>query len=70
MVKTKGNRGWFGKIEFSQGMRLGPEARVTAESHPKFAELIQRYYDSSIENVHMKKGGENARFGFGQCACR
>jgi hypothetical protein len=62
-----GESGWFGKIEFSQGMSLGLESRVTPESHPEFAKLIQYYYDEEIENEHIRKGGENARFGFGQC---
>lgn len=65
--KVQGKFGWFGKIEFSQGMTLGPECRITTETHPQFAKLIENYYDSSIENEHMMKGGENARFGFGQC---
>jgi hypothetical protein len=63
-----GNAGWFKKIEFSHGMSLGPDFQVTPESHPDFAALIEKYYDNEIENEHMKKGGENARFGFGQCA--
>jgi hypothetical protein len=67
LKKSRGESGWFEKIEFSQGMSLGPESQVTRESHRDFAKLIQDYYDDSIENEHVKKGGENARFGFGQC---
>ena len=33
----------------------------------QFATLIQAYYDDAIEDRHMKKGGKDARFGFGQC---
>jgi len=62
-----GDAGWFTKMEFSQGMRLDADFPVTAETHPEFAALIEEYYDDAIENEHMKKGGENARYGFGQC---
>jgi hypothetical protein len=65
--QSRGEAGWFGKIEFSQGMSLGPESRVTAESHPEFARLIEDYYDRDIENNHIRKGGDTARFGFGHC---
>jgi hypothetical protein len=58
---------WFQKIEFSEGMRLEADFPVTKMTHPDFAELIEEYYDDSIENEHMKRGGENARYGFGRC---
>ena len=62
-----GDSGWFADMEFSQGMCLEDEFPVTASSHPEFASLIQDYYDPSIESEHMRKGGENARYGFGKC---
>jgi hypothetical protein len=66
--QSLGDAGWFKKIEFSHGMSLGPESQITSTTHPHFAALIEKYYDDEIENEHMRKGGENARFGFGQCA--
>jgi hypothetical protein len=62
-----GPTGWFAGIELSRGMLLDVDLRVTNESHPAFAALVQSYYDDSIENEHMKKGGDDARFGFGRC---
>lgn len=62
-----GTGGWFREIELSSGMRLPGEFSVTSATHPEFGELIQAYYDASIEDEHMKKGGEDARYGFGKC---
>ena len=62
-----GDAGWLKNIEFSQGMSLGSDFPVTAKSHPDFAALIENYYDNDIENEHMRKGGDNAEFGFGHC---
>lgn len=62
-----GADGWFREIELSAGMRLPGEFSVNAATHPEFGSLIQAYYDASIEDEHMKKGGEDARYGFGKC---
>jgi hypothetical protein len=58
--------GWFREIELSSGMALPGEFSVTSAAYPEFGELIQAYYDASIEDEHMKKGGD-ARYGFGKC---
>lgn len=65
--KAVGPDGWFKNMEWTYGMRLGAECKVTATSHPPFAALVQTYYDDSIEDKHVKKGGKDARFGFGEC---
>ncbi len=66
--KALGPSGWFTKkIEMSFGMRLDREFSVTASSDPDLVELIESYYDDAIETESMKKGGRNARYGFGQC---
>lgn len=62
-----GTGGWFREIELSSGMQLSGEFSVTATTHPDFGALIQAYYDASIEDEHMEKGGEDARYGFGKC---
>lgn len=62
-----GAGGWFRAVELSAGMRLPGEFAVTATTHPPFGELIRAYYDDSIEDEHMRKGGEDARYGFGKC---
>lgn len=66
--KTLGTDGWFRKkIEMSFSMQLPAEVSVTHDTHPEFAAIIHAYYDPSIENEHMRKGGVDARFGFGGC---
>jgi hypothetical protein len=62
-----GPDGWFQKIELSSGMCLPDEFSITSATHSEFGELIQTYYDDSIEDEHMRKGGEDARHGFGKC---
>ena len=62
---------WFERVEFSSGMQLQANFLIKPEEIPEFAPLIQKYYDDadeSIVNRHMKMGGEDARFGFGNCA--
>jgi hypothetical protein len=60
---------WFNAIELSSGMRLPGNFAVTSATHPDFGQLIQAYYDESIAkgNEHMMKGGDDCRYGFGQC---
>ncbi|MCE9566515.1 MAG: hypothetical protein K8U57_31210 [Planctomycetes bacterium] len=63
-----GADGWFRqKIEMSYGMRIPAEVGITPQSHEDFAAIVQEYYDNSIESEHMRKGGNDARFGFGGC---
>lgn len=64
----RGNRGWFERVDFTYGTVFRDSFPVTAESHPEFLSIVNKYYDDSIENEHMKKGGEDARLGFGKCA--
>jgi hypothetical protein len=66
--KARGQGNWFESVEFSCGMRLPADFPVKLENHPAFAPLVQKYYDESIEDEHIKKGGTNARLGFGRCA--
>lgn len=67
MRECLGAENWFRDIELTCGMRLPGEFVVTHQTHKDFGQLIQAYYDDSIEDEHMRKGGEDARFGFGKC---
>ncbi len=66
--KARGKEKWFDSVEFTSGMRLPADFPIKMNEHPGFAALIQKYYDDSIEDEHMKKGGLDARLGFGKCA--
>lgn len=66
--KARGEGKWFESVEFSCGTQLPADFPVRLEDHPAFAPLVQKYYDDSIEDEHVRKGGANARLGFGQCA--
>lgn len=47
---------------------LPPSIKVVRDSIEKFKDLIDKYYDPSIFDDHIKKGGANdARFGYGDC---
>lgn len=58
---------WFERVKFTWGIELPPNIRETVTSSPEFAKLVQRYYDDSIETRHMKVGGDDGRWGFGEC---
>lgn len=62
-----GGKTWFQHVEFTFGMILPKSFSVHAEDEQEFAELVQNYYDDSIETIHIKKGGSDARWGFGEC---
>lgn len=59
---------WFDTVEFTHGMLLPPDLPIKLADDPDLAQLIERYYDDSIEDQHMKKGGVDARLGFGRSA--
>ena len=65
-ARGKGN--WFERVEFTSGTLLQPEFPIRPVEHPDFIRLVEKYYDDAVETKHMKKGGDNARLGFGQCA--
>lgn len=65
--KEKGE-GWFERVVFSHGTVLPEDLPITGDHYRPFLELVQNYYDPSIESEHMKVGGDDARLGFGQCA--
>jgi hypothetical protein len=59
---------WFERVELTSGFRLPESLPIRHEDHEDFMRLVEEYYDDAIEDQHMKKGGTNARLGFGQCA--
>jgi hypothetical protein len=65
---AKGKGSWFERVEFSSGTLLQPDFPIEAADHPEFAALVENYYDPAIETASIKKGGDNARFGFAGCA--
>lgn len=60
--------GWFERVSFSHGTVLPEDLPITDNRHSPFLDLVLKYYDPSIENEHMKVGGDDARLGFGKCA--
>lgn len=58
---------WFPKVEFSYGTILPDNIQVRPERYPDFCQLIETYYDSSIETESLRKGGETAKYGFSSC---
>jgi hypothetical protein len=67
-TRTSADVGWFERVRFSYGTVLPRDFPVDPGRHPGFLELVRDYYDDSIETMHMKLGGEDARLGFGHCA--
>ena len=60
--------GWFSKVVFSFGMVFPDGIQIVDTDHPKFFDLIDKYYDSSVESRHSDVGGEGFRRGFAGCA--
>jgi len=60
--------GWFNNVKFSYGTVLPVELPLDEARHAGFLALTQKYYDASIETRHTRKGGTDARLGFGACA--
>ena len=59
---------WFERVEFTWGTVLPPQFKVSPEDEPNFANLVETYYDNSIETRAMRVGGKDGRWGFSECA--
>jgi hypothetical protein len=46
---------------------LDERVRITVNSDEAFVKLVERYYDTSEEDEHTRKGGTNVKFGFAAC---
>jgi hypothetical protein len=47
---------------------LSEKVRVNPTSEPKFDAILQKYYDPSIMDPHLAKGGPDVIYGYGGCA--
>ncbi len=55
-------------VQFSFGMLLPSEIKLTTSSDEPFASLCERYYDHSIYDKHFKKSGcSDGKFGYAGC---
>lgn len=55
-------------IQFSFGMLLPSNIKLTPKSEEPFASLCKNYYDHSIFDKHFKKSGcEDGKFGYAEC---
>lgn len=44
--------------------QIGADISLTASDSDKIVEVIETYYDASVEDEHTKKGGSDLRYGF------
>jgi len=47
---------------------LSEDIRVTPEKAPQFDVILKKYYDPSIMDEHLEKGGPNVIYGYAGCA--
>jgi hypothetical protein len=68
--KAKQEQGqcWFPKVTFSFGTVLPEDLPVGRETFPRFARLVDKYYDKAIRTKSMDIGGTDGRWGFNGCA--
>jgi hypothetical protein len=59
---------WFASVEFSFGMVLPELFKVREPDDKEFLDLVDKYYDPSIETQHFKIGGAGAKLGFAEGA--
>jgi len=59
--------GWYPKVQFTWGITLPDEIRLSPSKVPEFSELVNKYYDNAIKTVHTNVGGDDVKWGFGSC---
>ena len=68
-VKQEKNNNWFREVKFSFGMTLPQYFPFDKQKPNAFNDIIQKYYDSAIQNEHTEIGGSgDMRYGFHGCA--
>ena len=67
---AKGNGNWFDFVDFSSGMTLQAGLSTRLNDHPEFAALVQKYYDNSIEDEHIKRVGTTLALASANARCR
>ena len=56
------------KVQFSYGMTLPKDIKLTRYSEEKFVNLCEKYYDPSIYDKHFRKSGaKDGKFGYAAC---
>lgn len=58
---------WNVKPQIIVVQELTESIRVSTESSPEMAHLIDEYYDPAIQNEHTDEGGTSLHFGFASC---
>jgi hypothetical protein len=53
--------------EVVPGFRLPEEIVIRSRDGTEFNNLIEQYYDPSVEDEHTRKGGTDAKYGFAAC---
>jgi len=56
------------QIELLPVCIIPDSVKVTPDTDPAFDELLQKYYDSSLEDIHTQVGGTDMVYGFAGCA--
>lgn len=64
--QERGNGNWFERVEFTTSYLLPMDFPVDPNNESALMSLLERYYDDSIENKHIREGGKGAQLGFGQ----
>lgn len=60
---------WFARpVEFTFGTSLPASLKLDPVRDADFLNLVDRYYDPSIETKHTEVGGDSVARGFGDCA--
>src|SRR5207253_1242212 len=59
---------WCDDIKLSFTTVMPPTLKVDPVRDGPFVQLIDKYYDPSIETEHTRVGGDSAKFGFADCA--
>jgi hypothetical protein len=67
--RTERKGDWFSDLHFSYSFVLPASVKLSEANTGAFWEVIDQYYNSSIETEHTRKGGgKDVKLGFGQCA--
>ena len=55
------------KLDLLPVQLLDSRLRISSSSQEEFVQLIERYYDPTLENESTRKGGTNLKYGFAAC---
>ena len=63
-----GEGNWFKNVSFTYGTILPNRVRLLGGEDTAFLDLVDRYYDPSIQTIHTQVGGGSVARGFGGCS--